>query len=379
MTEALPSPEPNVGLMKGNYILTAASTRFEAARHVDSLPDGHRSRSMHGHGFIATVYGELPQAWADFRGDEVGKLHSSLVSCIRPLDYALLNTTIERPTDENIARWIRSHIDSPAMSRIAIQSTPHHGVVLDNRDMAHVWRRYRFQAAHRLPHVPAGHKCGRMHGHGFEVIIHANQDLGTRDLSIDYDHLDEVWAPLQFELAFQCLNKIEGLSNPTSELISSWIWKRLKPVVPELSWITVFETASCGATFDGSQYRIWKDFTLDSAMRHEYAPQGDRRRNIHGHTYTLRLYLSAPLDQIMGWTVDFGDVKAIFDPIFKSLDHHPLYDISDIENGDTASIGAWIYRQAKDVLPQLMRIDLYETEGCGSIVTEIMEGPALPI
>ena len=35
-----------------------------------------------------------------------------------------------------------------------------------------LWRRYRFQAAHRLPHVPLGHKCGRLHGHGFEVIVH---------------------------------------------------------------------------------------------------------------------------------------------------------------------------------------------------------------
>jgi len=26
----------------------------------------------------------------------------------------------------------------------------------------------------------------------------------------------------------------------------------------------------------------------------------------------------------MGWTVDFGDVKELFDPIFKRIDHHPL-------------------------------------------------------
>jgi 6-pyruvoyltetrahydropterin/6-carboxytetrahydropterin synthase len=245
--------------------------------------------------------------------------------------------------------------------------------------MAHVWRRYRFQAAHQLPNVPAGHKCGRMHGHGFEVIIHANQDLGTRDLSIDYDHLDAVWAPLHFELNYRCLNDIEGLANPTSEVISSWLWQRLKPQLPELSWITVYETGSCGANFDGRQYRIWKELTLDSAIQLKRAPSGSLLRNIHGHTYTLRLHLSAPLDTVMGWTVDFGDVKTRFDPIFKALDHRPLYEMADLADGDTASIASWILREARAQLPQLDRVDLYETRGCGAIVSSSSEGPALPV
>ena len=124
----------------------------------------------------------------------------------------------------------------PGIQQVGIQSTQHSGVDLDVNGMAHVWRRYRFQAAHKLPNVPMGHKCGRMHGHGFEVIVHANQDLGERDISIDYDHLDEVWAPFHAELNYHCLNEIEGLSNPTSEVISAWLWARMKPLLPELSW-----------------------------------------------------------------------------------------------------------------------------------------------
>ena len=72
-------------------------------------------------------------------------------------------------------------------------------------------------------------------------------DLGERDLGLDYDHLDEVWAPLHFELNYRCLNDIAGLQNPTSENISAWLWDRLKPVLPELSWVTVYETGSSGA------------------------------------------------------------------------------------------------------------------------------------
>ena len=33
--------------------------------------------------------------------------------------------------------------------------------------------------------------------------------------------------------------------------MSSWIWNRLRPTPPNLHKVTVFETASCGAMFDG--------------------------------------------------------------------------------------------------------------------------------
>ena len=85
-----------------------------------------------------------------------------------------------------------------------------------------------------------------MHGHGFEVILHANVDLRGGALAIDYDYLDACWLPVQNELDYTCLNDIPGLGNPTSELIASWIWNRLKQDLPELSWVTVYETASCG-------------------------------------------------------------------------------------------------------------------------------------
>ena len=298
---------------------------------------------------------------------------------LEPLDYVHLNKLIDQPTDENIARWIRNRLAVPGISRIAVQSTADQGVDLDRDGMAHVWRRFRFQAAHRLPNVPTGHKCGRMHGHGFEVILHAKQDLGAHALCIDYDHLDEIWAPLHRELDYRCLNEIEGLSNPTSEIISSWLWERLKPALPELCWITVFETGSCGANFDGRSYRIWKDFTLDSAVRLKRAPGGTPEGGIHGHTYKLRLNLSAPLDTVMGWTIDFGDVKEIFSPVFERLDHQPLYEIAELADADTASVAKWIYQTAKADLPQLVQVDLYETRGCGSIVAEDIEGPALPV
>lgn len=325
------------------------------------------------------MFAELPDDWAAFPGGEVSLLRRKLEHAVAPLNYTHLNEIIAQPTDENIARWVREQLDVPGVDRIAIQSTAHQGVDLYRDGVAHVWRRYRLQAAHHLPNVPRGHKCGRMHGHSFEIIVHAKQDLGSRALSIDYDELDKIWAPLHAQLNYKYLNEVPGLTNPTSEIISSWLWERLKPELPELSCVTVFETGSCGANFDGHNYRIWKDFSLDSAVQIKRAPSGDPLRGIHGHTYLLRLHLNAPLDAVLGWTVDFGDVKLLFDPIFKMLDHQPLYEITDLDDSDTASVAEWIYQIAKRDLPEIVRVDLYETEGCGSIRAEDVGQPALPV
>ena len=360
-------------------ILFTSAVNFEAARRVTLLPEGHRSRRLHGHSFLAKIRTTFPTALSLFPGAEVSELRKLLSNAVLPLDYQSLNDRMTQPTDENLARWLRDQLGLPGMEIVGVQSTRHEGVDLNRTDHAHVWRRYVFDSAHQLPNVPKGHKCGRMHGHGFEVILHADKNLGQGDISIDYDHLDSLWNPIFSELHCCCLNDIPGLENPTSEMISSWIWQQLKPNLPELSWVTVFETASCGAHFDGKNYRIWKELSLDSAVRLVQAPQNDIRRRIHGHTFTLRLHLSAPLDQVMGWTLDFGDVKAAFNPVFALLDHQPLYELNGLDDCDCASIVRWIKSRITDTLPQLDRIDLYESPGCGVILSWGNQEAALPV
>jgi 6-pyruvoyltetrahydropterin/6-carboxytetrahydropterin synthase len=352
-------------------LMYEAAVGFEAARSVSTLPESHRSRRLHGHSFVANVRVALPEAWASFAGGEVDELRQRLAAVVAPLDYRHLNRELDQPTDENLARWIRDRLDLDRVESVGVQSTRDEGVDLDAGNHAHVWRRYVFESAHRLPNVPPGHKCGRMHGHGFEVILHAKQ--------VDYDALDALWPAIHAELDHACLNDIAGLENPTSELLCSWIWRRLKPQLAELSWVTVYETATCGAHFDGANYRIWKELTLDSASRLRHAPEGDKRRRVHGHTYTLRLHLHAPLHSVMGWTIDFGDVKEIFSPIFSRLDHQPLHELMADSDASAEGLVRWIKAQAAAQLPQLDRVDLYETRGCGAILTWGHLGPALPI
>lgn len=370
-----------------------ASTRFEAARQLASLPGSNKFSRLHGHGFIvsavvcsdvsgnADVTTALQSMHKPYPGGDVPALLATLAQHSESLNYRSVNEVVSEPTDMNLAGWFGEQLQQSGFAGrsgllgVALQSTPDQGVVLAMASDSLVWRRYRFQAAHQLPNVPPGHKCGRLHGHGFEVVLHAGSGG-----AVDYDTLDRAWEQVAGLLRYRCLNDISGLENPTSEMLSSWIWQKLKPVVPSMKTVTVYETASCGATFDGQFYRIWKDFTIDSAVRYRHAT--DARAQVHGYTYTLRLHLSAPLDQVMGWTVDFGDVKEVFTPVFKSLDHHPLHqnaELASVSDGDTGSMARWLFGKARDLLPQLVRVDLFETEGCGSSVGTDLRGPILPL
>jgi 6-pyruvoyltetrahydropterin/6-carboxytetrahydropterin synthase len=352
--------------MKARTVFVAGAG-FEAARQLEALASDHPAHRLHGHSFRANVCCDLPRGWGGFPGGEVAGLRTRLEATLAQLDYRLLNERIASPTDENLARWLQSQLDVPGLLQVGVHSTGRQGVALCTNGQLQVWRRYVFQSAHRLPQVPPGHKCGRMHGHGFEVIVQATQQPG--DTPIDPDELDRCWVPMQAQLDYACLNDLPGLENPTSEVLASWIWARLKATLPALSRITVFETASCGAHFDGTRYRIWKDVTLDSAVQFSSAPEGNPLRRLHGHTYTLRLQLSAALDETMGWVVDFGDVKQLFDPIFQMLDHQALHEIPDVRDADTASLACWILENARVKLPQLAQINLFETRGCGAVAT----------
>jgi 6-pyruvoyltetrahydropterin/6-carboxytetrahydropterin synthase len=115
-----------------------------------------------------------------------------------------------------------------------------------------IFKRFQIEAAHRLPNVPPGHKCARLHGHSFGVEIHVS---GTPDAQtgwiMDFADIKSAFAPIFAELDHHYLNEIVGLDNPTSERLAEWIWNRLKPTLPLLSKIVVHETCTSGCVYSG--------------------------------------------------------------------------------------------------------------------------------
>jgi 6-pyruvoyltetrahydropterin/6-carboxytetrahydropterin synthase len=115
-----------------------------------------------------------------------------------------------------------------------------------------IFKEFTFEAAHRLPNVPPGHKCNRLHGHSYRVELHVRGPIGERSGWImDFADLKAAFAPLHARLDHYYLNEVEGLENPTSENLARWIWRRLRSTLPQLSSVVVSETCTSGCVYKG--------------------------------------------------------------------------------------------------------------------------------
>lgn len=115
-----------------------------------------------------------------------------------------------------------------------------------------IYKDFTFESAHRLPHVPAGHKCSRLHGHSFLGRLEVTGEVDPHTHWImDFADLKAAFKPIFNQLDHYYLNDIPGLENPTSEVLAQWIWQQLTPHLPLLSAVTVKETCTAGCVYRG--------------------------------------------------------------------------------------------------------------------------------
>ena len=115
-----------------------------------------------------------------------------------------------------------------------------------------IFKAFTLESAHRLPNVPVGHKCARIHGHSFRVEIHVSGEVDPQVGWVqDFADIKAAFQPLFERLDHNYLNEVAGLENPTSENLAKWVWERLKPGHPLLSRVVVHETCTCGAIYTG--------------------------------------------------------------------------------------------------------------------------------
>ena len=115
-----------------------------------------------------------------------------------------------------------------------------------------IFKVFTVEAAHRLPHVPEGHKCARLHGHSFRIELHLSGPVDPQaGWVMDFADVKAAFKPIYERLDHHYLNDIHGLENPTSEQLAKWIWDQAKPLLPLLSAIVVHETCTSGCRYTG--------------------------------------------------------------------------------------------------------------------------------
>jgi 6-pyruvoyltetrahydropterin/6-carboxytetrahydropterin synthase len=115
-----------------------------------------------------------------------------------------------------------------------------------------IYKEFSFDSAHYLPHVPDGHKCKNMHGHTYRLRVFIKGELDPRlGWIMDFKELKDALAPVMEQLDHKLINEIKGLENPTAENITVWIWNTIKPLLPLLSKIELYETPTTGVIYAG--------------------------------------------------------------------------------------------------------------------------------
>ena len=111
---------------------------------------------------------------------------------------------------------------------------------------------------------------------------------------------------------------------------------------------------------------IFKEFTIEAAHWLPNVPEGHKCRRMHGHSFHVQVSVEGPLNDRLGWVMDFADLKAAFQTIEDQLDHRCLNDVRGLENPTSENLARWIWARLAPALPNLCRVTVRETctTGC---------------
>ena len=112
---------------------------------------------------------------------------------------------------------------------------------------------------------------------------------------------------------------------------------------------------------------LFKVFQIEAAHYLPHVPEGHKCRRMHGHSFQIEIHVTGPMDEQLGWVMDFAEIKNAFDPLYRQLDHHCLNDIPGLENPTSENLARWIWQRLKSDLPALSKIVIRETCASGCV------------
>ena len=115
-----------------------------------------------------------------------------------------------------------------------------------------IFKQFTFDSAHFLPKVPEGHKCREIHGHTYQLTIFIEGPLDPIVGWVsDFADIKQKVNAIVKLVDHKFLNNVEGLENPTCEILAIWLWDKIKPMIPMLKRIELHETPTSGVIYEG--------------------------------------------------------------------------------------------------------------------------------
>lgn len=118
-------------------------------------------------------------------------------------------------------------------------------------------------------------------------------------------------------------------------------------------------------------FEVSKEFSFEASHALPHLPPGHKCRNIHGHSYRIKVVCRGKLDE-RGFVVDYAEISEAMRPILSQMDHAYLAGNNEsIPDGRVCKIDApctsaeylakWIYDTLRESLPELHQVFVYET------------------
>ena len=134
------------------------------------------------------------------------------------------------------------------------------------------------------------------------------------------------------------------------------------------------ELADAQGFGDSVAMEIFKEFSIEAAHWLPNVPPGHKCRRMHGHSFQIQVYVEGPVDPLLGWVMDFAEIKAAFAPIEERIDHYCLNEVPGLENPTSENLARWIWRELGPALPLLSKVSVRETCTSGCVYRGDVQG-----
>ena len=105
-----------------------------------------------------------------------------------------------------------------------------------------------------------------------------------------------------------------------------------------------------------------KTFRFEAGHHLPNVPADHKCARPHGHSYRVTVVVEGPVDEHVGWVMDFGRIKAAVEPLLGQLDHADLNQIEGLTNPTSETIARWFWDRIRPQLPGLKAVSVAESE-----------------
>jgi 6-pyruvoyltetrahydropterin/6-carboxytetrahydropterin synthase len=107
---------------------------------------------------------------------------------------------------------------------------------------------------------------------------------------------------------------------------------------------------------------LTKAFTFEAAHRLPNVPKDHKCFRMHGHSFRVEVSMAGPIDEKLGWLIDYAGINAAVEPLLmRELDHRSLNDVPGLENPTSERLCGWLWERLSPRLQGLAAITVHET------------------